>query len=186
MKALARICIGAAAIVGFGAGASARDFAQITGKAADGTRFYEDSIEIEAPAADLWRAFTDQAAYRNWAAPVSAIDFRIGGSIEASYDEHGKIGDPQNIRQMIVAYIPGRLLVFRNVQAPAGLPRGEVYGQTVKTLEFTRLAPGRTRVTIAGMGFAEGAAFDRLYGFFSVGDGEMLVGLKHAYERRSH
>lgn len=163
--------------------AAARDFEQVAGTAADGTRYYQDSLEIAAPAAMLWRAFTDQTAYRAWAAPISSIDFRIGGAIEASYDPHGKLGDPQNIRNAIIAYIPERLLVFRNVQAPQGLPGGEVYGQTVKTLEFMSLTPGRTRVTVSGMGFAGGEAFDKLYGFFAQGDGQMLLGLKRAYEK---
>ncbi len=99
-----------------------RAFDQVKGTAADGARYYENSLVIEAPVEKLWAAFTDINVYRQWAVPVSAIDFRIGGAIEASYDPKGRIGDPQNIRNEFIAYIPGRLLVFRNVQAPDGLP----------------------------------------------------------------
>jgi uncharacterized protein YndB with AHSA1/START domain len=158
-------------------------FGQVKGTARDGTRFYEASIVIKAPAAKLWAAFTDEDAYRKWAGvPVSTIDFRLGGVIEASYDPKGRLGDPQNIKNMFIAYIPGRLLVFRNVQAPDGLPGKDDYGKTAKTLEFQPLGPGETRVTISGMGFGEGAGFDRLYAFFSNGDGQMLVSLKKAME----
>lgn len=156
---------------------------QVKGVAGDGTRFYQDSIVIKAPVKALWAAFTDQDAYRKWAGvPVSTIDFRLGGVIEASYDPKGRLGDPQNIKNMFIAYIPDRLLVFRNVQAPDGLPSKNDYGKTVKTLEFEELGPSETRVTISGMGFSEGTGFDQLYAFFSHGDGQMLVGLKKAME----
>jgi len=158
-------------------------FEQVKGTAGDGTRFYEDSLVIEAPAARLWAAFTDITVYRQWAVPVSAIDFRLGGAIEASYDPKGHIGDPQNIRNAFIAYIPGRLLVFRNVQAPDGLPGKEDYGKTVKTVEFESLGPNRTRVTVSGIGFADGKGFDQLYAFFSQGDGQMLLSLKKAMEK---
>ena len=39
-------------------------FEQVKGTAGDGTRFYEDSIVVDAPAARLWAAFTDIAVYR--------------------------------------------------------------------------------------------------------------------------
>ncbi|MDB5707923.1 MAG: hypothetical protein JWN66_5039 [Sphingomonas bacterium] len=158
-------------------------FDQVKGTAADGARYYENSVVIEAPASKLWAAFTDINVYRLWAVPVSAIDFRLGGAIEASYDPKGHLGDPQNIRNEFIAYIPDRLLVFRNVQAPDGLPGKDDYGKTVKTLEFESLGPNRTRVTVSGMGFAPGEGFDKLYAFFSQGDGQMLLSLKNAMEK---
>lgn len=158
-------------------------FEQVTGTAPDGARYYEDSIVIKAPAARLWAAFTDEKVYRAWAGvPVSAIDFRLGGVIEANYNPQGHLGDPQNIKNMFIAYVPERLLVFRNVQAPDGLPGKAMYGNTAKTLEFQALGPNETRVTVSGMGFAPGQDYDKLYRFFSQGDGEMLVALKTAME----
>ena len=169
------------------AGASqavAADVTTVQGKAADGTRFYEDSIVIKAPAASLWRAFTDTNAYRAWAAPVSAVDFRLGGAIEASYDPKGRLGDPDNIKNAFIAYVPERLLVFQNVQAPRMLPGHDAYAKTVKVVQFDALGPDQTRVTISGVGFGDGADFDRLYGFFSSGDGELLKILKAAFEAK--
>jgi uncharacterized protein YndB with AHSA1/START domain len=164
------------------AGSAAAQVSQHKGAASDGTRYYEDSLVINAPAQALWDAFTDTAAYRKWAAPVSEVDFRLGGAIEASYDPKGHLGDPQNIKNAYIAYIPGRLLVFQNVQAPDGLPGKAAYAKTVKTLEFEALGPNQTKVTVSGMGFGVGADFDKLYGFFSGGDASMLVTLKKAME----
>ena len=154
----------------------------VQGKAADGTRFYEDSLVIKAPAKTLWTAFTDETAYRAWAAPVSAVDFRLGGAIEASYDAKGHLGDPDNIKNAFIAYVPERLLVFQNVQAPAMLPGRAVYPKTVKVVAFDTLGPDETRITISGVGFGEGRDYDQLYAFFSAGDGELLKILRTAYE----
>jgi len=155
---------------------------QVKGVAADGTRYYEDSIVIDAPAHRLWIAFTDTEAYRKWATPVAAVDFRIGGVIEAAYDPKGHLGDPQNIKNAFVAYVPDRLLVFRNVQAPEGLPGRDAYPKTIKTVEFEALGASQTRVTVSGVGFGAGADFDQLYAFFSRGDAGMLATLKAAME----
>ena len=38
-----------------------------------------------------------------------------------------------------------------------------------------------TKVTISGVGFGDGADFDRLYGFFASGDGQLLKVLKTAF-----
>lgn len=174
----------AAAVLAAGPGwAAAKDgVVTVQSRAADGSRLYEDSLVIRAPAQVLWTAFTDTAAYRRWAAPVSSVDFRLGGSIEASYDPKGRLGDPDNIRNVFIAYLPGRLLVFRNAQAPAALPGREAYPSTVKIVRFEPLGPAATRVTVSGVGFGDGPAFDKLYSFFVSGDAEMLETLKAAYE----
>jgi hypothetical protein len=46
---------------------------------ADGGRDLQQSIVIAAPVAVLWKSFTDSAEFRRWAAPVAAIDLRVGG-----------------------------------------------------------------------------------------------------------
>ena len=156
----------------------------VQGHAADGTRFYEDSLVIAAPAATLFRAFSDPTEFRKWASPVSAVDFRLGGILEASYDPAGHIGDAENIRQAIVAYVPDRMIVFRNVQAPSMLPGRAAYPQTVKVLEFADRGGGTTKVTISGVGFGTGADFDKLYAFFQPGDAGVLKALDAAYGGR--
>ena len=158
----------------------------VEARAADGTRYYEDSLVIHAPGATLWKAFTETATYKRWSVPVSAVDFRLGGAIEASYDPKGRLGDPQNIKNAFIGYLPERLLVFRNVQAPDGLPGHEIYGQTVKIVQFEPLSADVTRVTVSGVGFGDGKAFDPLYRFFVEADGEMLKALRTAFETAAH
>jgi uncharacterized protein YndB with AHSA1/START domain len=147
-----------------------------------GERLLQTSIEINAPVSEVWKAFTDPADYRRWADGVAAVDLRVGGSFEASYDPAGKIGDPDNIRHRIVAFTPERLIVFQNLQAP-GLPGEALYRGTDIVLQYEPLGPNRTRVTVSHVGFGAGADYDGLYAFFKGGDARMLRAMKAAYEQ---
>jgi uncharacterized protein YndB with AHSA1/START domain len=148
-----------------------------------GERVLQSSITIDAPAAELWKAFTDPAAYRRWAGGFAAVDLRVGGAFEASYSPDGHIGDPANIRHRVVAFAPDRLIVFQNISSP-GLPDDKLYNGTCIVLQYEPLGPAKTRVTISHTGFGEGAGYDRLYAFFKQGDAGALQAMKAAYEKR--
>ena len=152
--------------------------------APDGSRTLQQSITIRAPVAILWKAFADAQEFRKWNAPVAAIDLRTGGSIEASYDPKKPIGDPDNIRHRILTYLPERLLVFQNVQAPSGLKGHEALAQVVSVLEFTPLQPGLTRVTLSQTGWGKNAAANGLYGFFQKGNAQVLAHMNATYGAR--
>lgn len=149
---------------------------------ADGDRVLQLSIVVAASPAQVWDAFTTAEGYRAWVAPVSAVDLRIGGDIEASYDPNAKIGGPDNIRNRIVAYVPQRLLSFRNVQAPKALPHRELFGEIVTTLEIKDLGAGRSRVSLTAVGYGPGEGFDVLYRHFEWGNAYSLNELKRRFE----
>ena len=146
-------------------------------------RVLETQVVIAAPVGDLWKALTDGEAYRKWAGGPAAVDLRIGGSFEASYDAKGHIGDPGNLRHRIIAYVPERLIVFQNVQAP-GLPDEALYRGMTIVVRYEPLGPQSTRVVVDHIGFGQGAGYDRLYAFFQKGDAGMLEAMKAAYEKR--
>jgi uncharacterized protein YndB with AHSA1/START domain len=152
---------------------------------ADGARTLQESVVIDAPAAVLWKAFVDTEEFKRWNSPVAAIDLRVGGSLEASYDAKHAIGDPDNIKHRILTFLPGRLIVFQNIQAPRQLPDAQAFQRTVTVLEYTPLGEARTRVTISSTGWAGDAASDRLYAFFKAGNAELLEKMKSVYEVRA-
>ncbi len=149
---------------------------------ADGDRVLQLSIVVKASPAQVWDAFTTAEGYRAWVAPVAAVDLRIGGDIEASYDPAAKIGGPDNIRNRIVAYVPQRLLSFRNVQAPKALKHRELFGDTVTTLEIEDLGAGRSRVSLTSVGYAAGEGFDFLFRHFEWGNAYSLNELRKRFE----
>ena len=110
--------------------------------------------------------------------PVAKVEFRVGGYIEASYDPDAKFGDPGNIKNQIVAYVPDRLLVIHNVQAPPGFADPELFQRTVTMIEFITLDAQHTRVTITNAGYGSGDRFDTLYRHFEWGDAYTLQELK--------
>ncbi|HEX3367032.1 SRPBCC domain-containing protein [Phenylobacterium sp.] len=148
-----------------------------------GARLLQDTVRIHAPSAVVWTALTDQAAYRGWAAPVSFIDFRIGGAVEVAFDPKGKQGDPTNLKQQITAYVPGRLIAFRNRPSTVGPPGFAVYPQLAIVIELKPLAGGDTEVALSQVGYGQGKDFDALYGFFKSHNPEYLADLKAFCER---
>jgi uncharacterized protein YndB with AHSA1/START domain len=122
---------------------------------AEAARIAQQSRVLDAPVADVWAAFTTTEGYSAWAAPFAEIDFRVGGTIEASYAENPVLGDPANIIIEIQAYLPERLLVLKTVQAPPGVADEDTLARLVSVFEFEDLGDQTTRLTISGVGYTE-------------------------------
>ena len=163
------------------AGHSWRDFKDVTNSSfvePDGDRSLQLSVDVPAPTHDAFAAFSTSDGFSSWAVPLAKIDFRVGGMIEASYNAHAKIGDPNNIKNAIVAYIPDRLLIIRNVQAPAGFVDSSLFQRTVTMIEFAPLDAKTTRVTITNAGYGPGAGFADVFSHFEWGDAYTLHELR--------
>ena len=150
---------------------------------AQGARVLQLSIELNAPPTAVWSAFMDAPTVRRWSAPLAEIDLRQGGSMEESYDPKAPLGGPENIRHEIIAYVPGRTAVFRNVNAPSALPARELYRRIVSILQVDDLGGGRSRLTLSQTGYAKSPEFDKLYAFFSEDNAELMESLKAELER---
>lgn len=159
-----------------------RDVANSSYVEPDGDRVLQLSIVVNATPARVWRAFTTGEGYREWVAPVAQIDLAVDGVIEASYNAEAKIGDPDNIRNRIVAYVPERMLSIRNVQAPKALPHRELFAQVSTTIELEDLGQGRTRVMLTAVGYGPGVGFDTLYRHFEWGNAYSLAQLKKRFD----
>jgi len=174
--ALAATCAGAAL-----AEPSWRHFKDVTNTSfiePDGDRSLQLSVDVPAPPHDVFAAFGTSEGFSSWAVPVAKVDLRVGGMIEASYDSHAKPGDPDNIKNAIVAYIPDRLLVIRNVQAPAGFVDSALFQKTVTMIEFAPLDAKTTRVTLTNAGYGPGVGFGDVYSHFEWGNAYTLHELR--------
>ena len=149
---------------------------------ADGRRILRESIVISAPRETVWTAWASSEGLKSWEAPVAAIDLRVGGYLEASYDPKAHLGDPNNIKHEVLGYLPGELLVFRNVQTPKGFPHGDLFGKVTTVIQLEDAGPGKTRVTVSGVGYGSGQDWDQLYGFFHAGNAYVLEMLKAHFE----
>ncbi|MDQ0466558.1 uncharacterized protein YndB with AHSA1/START domain [Caulobacter ginsengisoli] len=178
-----------AALALLGAGPAAaegswRDFAGVSNTAyvePNGDRAIQLSIDVPAPPQAVFDAFATAEGFKSWAVPFAQIDLRVGGMIESSYNPAAKPGDRDNIKNQILAYLPGRLLVIRNVQAPTDFPDPELFAKTVTIIALAPLDDGATRVTITHAGYGPGEGFDRLYKMFEWGDAYSLTGLRQRF-----
>jgi uncharacterized protein YndB with AHSA1/START domain len=150
--------------------------------APDGTRTLDLRAVIPAAPAAVWDAWATTDGFRSWAAPVAAVDFRLGGTMEASYDFAAKPGDRDNIRNQIVAFVPGRMFAIRNVQAPAKAPFDVDAFQSLHTVVL--LEPGgttATRVEVVMPGVGTGPAYDSVYKHFEWGNAYVLDSLRKRF-----
>jgi hypothetical protein len=149
----------------------------------DGTRTMHLSVEVPAPATDVWTALTTSEGWRGWAAPVAQVEFRLGGIIETSYNPDAAPGAPGNIRNEIVAYLPQRMFAIRNVQAP---PKTAFDVPTFQSLHTVILVepvdPRRTRIAFVQPGYRSGEPWDTVYKHFSWGNAWTLDQLKARFE----
>ena len=161
-----------------------RDFKDVTNTSftePDGDRSLQLSIEVPASAHDAFAAFSTSAGLSSWAVPMANVDFRVGGMIEASYDSHAKLGDPNNIKNAIVSYIPDRLLIIRNVQTPTGFVDSSLFQKTVTMIEFVPLDAKNTRVTLTNAGYGPGVGFADVYSHFEWGNAYTLHELRNRF-----
>lgn len=147
-------------------------------RAPDGSRVQQLELVVDAPVAKVWDAFTTDAGFTSWAAPVAHVDLANDGIIEATYSLSGRIGDPDNIQNQIVAFVPYRMIAFHNVHVPKGAPfKPEIISQIRTVVLFEDLGDGRTRVTESGVGYREGKDFDEMYAHFRSGNEEEFTAL---------
>ena len=156
------------------------DVDAVTLEVPGGERILRESIVVAAPQAEVWKLFATSGGLKRWEAPVASIDLRPGGMLEASYDPKAKLGDPGNIKHVIVTYLPGSLLVFRNVQTPKGFPWPEQFGRVTSIIQLEPVDATHTRITVAGVGYRP--ADQALYEFFRSGNAYLLEVLKSVLE----
>jgi hypothetical protein len=148
----------------------------------NGGRVLKLSIVIDAPVSKIWSLLISAEGWKSWAVPVAWVDFGIGGMVETSYTATAVRGQPGNIKNAIVAYVPEQLLVLRNVQAPANFEHAEDFGKTVTVINLRSISENRAQVELDGVGFLTTSAFDTLLKMFRYGDSWTLEHLKRAAE----
>ena len=135
---------------------------------ADGSHTLVHEVIVAAPAGEVWNAVATAEGWKSWAVPVAWAP--APDVIETSYAADAKPDDPSTIRQQVLARVPGRLMAFRTVKAPARFPDFDTYDDVVSLFELEPLGPALTRVRLTGTGYAGTEAGARLLGFFEQGN----------------
>lgn len=148
---------------------------------ADGSRTLVHEAIVPAAIDRVWQAISTAEGWRSWAVPMAWTSADEPDMLETSYDMADRPGSPGTIRQQFLARIPGRLIVFRTVKAPAGFPHWETYRKVTGIFELEPIAPGETRIRLTSVGYADTAAGRELLGFFERGNAETLESLRRRF-----
>jgi uncharacterized protein YndB with AHSA1/START domain len=147
-----------------------------------GHRVQQLSVVVDAPAAKVWDAFMTDDGFTRWATPVAHVTVENGGGMmESSYLLTSRIGDPDNIKNEIVAYLPDKMIALRNAHVPKGAPFDPALIASIRTVITFDDLGGKTRVTESQVGYGEGAGYDSMYGHFRDGNAEELESLAQSF-----
>lgn len=148
-------------------------------RALDGTHSLFHEIVVPAPVGEVWAAIATAEGWKTWAVPVARM--AEPDIIETSYSPGAEPGGPATIHQRILASVPGRLIAFRTVKAPAGFPDFDSFRRTTGIFALEPLGPGRTRVRLTGAGYPDTEAGKRLLAFFRDGNRISLERLRQRF-----
>jgi uncharacterized protein YndB with AHSA1/START domain len=147
-----------------------------------GHRVQQLSVVVDATVAKVWDAFMTDDGFTRWATPVAHITVENGGGMmESSYLLGAKIGDPDNIKNEIVAYLPNSMIAIHNVQMPKGAPFDPMLIGNIRTVITFDDLGGKTRVTESQVGYGDGAGYDSMYTHFRDGNAAELESLAQSF-----
>jgi len=171
----------AALLVAAAAPAAAAEVVSTRVQEADRSHTLVHEVTVEAPAAEVWTAISTPEGWTSWAVPVAWTPADAPDEIETSYTPTARPGDPTTIKQRWLARIPGRLLVFRTIKAPAGFPDFATFSKVTSVFELEPLGPTRTRVRLTGAGYADTDSGRTLLGLFENGNRISLEALRERF-----
>jgi uncharacterized protein YndB with AHSA1/START domain len=187
-RSICMLCLGSSVVAG-GAIAlamalplAAQEVRDSSYRAPDGTRVLRQSISVPAGVLVVWQAFTTTDGVRSWAVPVADVDFRLGGIWESSYKRDARIGDPGNIRNRFLSFLPPRMFAMQAIQAPPSFPHADLLPEIFTVVEFEELGPSEVRVTVSMVGYKDGGGYDVLYRHFEAGNAWTLQQLRRRFE----
>jgi len=140
----------------------------------NGTRGYAHLVEVDVPAARVWRALTDPRLIRIWSGQESEIDpreggmYRIGKRDSGAREAHIDIFDTN--RRLRLIYLNGR-----------DSPPSDSAAVDDFILD-TRRGEGKTSLRLLGSGIPDAPAWDQIYVKIRMGWERYLARIKVTLE----
>ncbi|MEW5988161.1 MAG: SRPBCC domain-containing protein [Chloroflexota bacterium] len=138
-----------------------------------GRRVLRHEVIVPAARPQVWTAFSTSEGLRSFAAPVVELELRLGGRWEASYNPQAKIGDPGNIINEVICYLPLEMLSIRIARTPPGFPHPEVACNLWTVIQFQDEGPGQTRVITSMLGWQDTPADGEVHRLFQRGNAQV-------------
>jgi uncharacterized protein YndB with AHSA1/START domain len=132
--------------------------------AAASDRVLRAEIEVAAPVAEVWTAWTTEEGVRTFFAPGAHIEPRVDGLYEIYFNPSGGAGQRGAEGMRVLSFEPEKRLAF-TWNAPPSMPaiRGQ---RTMVVVEMQPAGPGRTALRFTHLGWGEGPEWDQAYAYF--------------------
>jgi len=150
---------------------------------ADDSRQITEGI-IDAPLDAVWNAFATKEGQEAWNVAHAEIDLKIGGKMLTHYNPSGKIGDPNTIENVILAFEPKKMLTIKVGNPPEKFPFKEAIKHVWHVVYFEEVGPQRTRMRVVGLGYSADDESKQLRAFFEKGNGYTLKKLQEHLEKK--
>lgn len=127
-------------------------------------RALDKQVVVNAPAADVWKAWTTKDGLQSFFAPEAVVEPRPGGAFFIHFNPYAARGFKGADDMRVLAVQDGKMISF-TWNAPPYFP--QVRGQnTYVTVRMSALPEGRTRVTLHHGGWGDGGQWDEVYEYF--------------------
>lgn len=138
---------------------------------------------IDAPLADVWKAFTTKEGIESWMVAHGEIDLKIGGRMRTHYNPKGTLGDESTIENTILSFDPERMISIKISKTPKGFPFTNAYKSTWTVVYFDAVAAKRTRVKVVMQGYGDDEESQKMRQFFDKGNAFTLKKLQEHFKK---
>ncbi len=139
---------------------------------------------IDAPVADVWRAFTTKEGIESWMVGSGDIALHIGGRQRTSYTKGADLDGDTAIHQEILAIDPERMIAMRVVKPPKGFPFPHAIANTWTVIYFQPIDATHTRVIARMLGYTSDEESVKMRAFFETGNRATMSSLAKKFASR--
>ncbi|MEM8486898.1 MAG: SRPBCC domain-containing protein [Bacteroidota bacterium] len=140
-------------------------------------------VVIHASLEEVWDAYTTEAGWAKWSAPLVSIDLRAGGIIRTNYNAEGTLDDETTNTLFIRNYVPYQLITLQADIAPNWPEFMKSDADNLyNVVLFESLGENKTRLVSHGMGYQNNEKYWDLMAFFIKGNEMSYQKLKEVLE----
>lgn len=136
---------------------------------------------VNAPAADVWKAFTTKEGIESWMAAKASVDVKVMGKMLTTYDKAATLGDEHTIENTIRAYLPEQLLAIQCTKTPKGFQHPEAFQRVWSVVTFEPVNDKQTKVRCVQLNYGDDEASRAVRKHFEWGNPYTLKKLQEHF-----
>lgn len=138
---------------------------------------------IDAPLAEVWKAWTTTEGITSWMVANGTIDLKVGGKMRSSYAKDADLSGPDVIENTIISYDPMRMLSIKCTQTPKNFPFKKAMENAWTIVYFEPEGEAKTKVLIRMLGYTHDQESVDMRLFFMRGNQQTLDALAAHFKK---